>query len=237
MKRATQAPIRTDTDSPVADWREVHPAYGAIGFSRISGHRTLFESKIDNHGYIELTISTAELSGDAYSRHLFPRGALIKVAMTDAQFVAMITRGNGNDVPCTITYVQGEVIPEIAAGPRGREQLSLRTDALAQKLKANVDSSIAKVKTLLEKVPPRLRAEIANELERVSDQLHGNTEYAAERLTNHTENMVVQAEMEIQSTITAAITRLGMADMKQLAAAMAADPATVQRLLGRDSNE
>jgi len=94
-----------------------HPSYGMIGYSRVScsGKNVFFGSDLPVENYIEINIHAAELNRDL-SRdwyHADHGKKLISVKLTSNQFAELLTGGNmGDGVPCTVTEVMGENIPQ-----------------------------------------------------------------------------------------------------------------------------
>jgi hypothetical protein len=110
---------------------EIHPSFGLVSISRVSGSRRLFESPFEHQHYITLSISRADRSRtDLHYNHIMPCGEIVEVAMSEVQFAQMVTSLNmGVGTPCTISHLDGEMVkepePDSQNWPRWR--LSLRS--------------------------------------------------------------------------------------------------------------
>ena len=95
--------------------KEKHPAYGMVGFYRVSGNPgRLFGSSLKNHeSYIALRIGTGErIHSNGWDRYYGSlRGEHVEVMLSSAQFAELLTSMNvGNGVPCTIAYLGGKKV-------------------------------------------------------------------------------------------------------------------------------
>lgn len=96
---------------------ETHPAYGVVGFSRISGDPgKLFGSAIPQHGhFVALRIKKAARKHDLGMDWIHGKCEdLIEVYLSAAQFSELLTTMNiGDGVPCTITRFNGDFIEKM----------------------------------------------------------------------------------------------------------------------------
>ena len=88
-----------------------HPSYGMIKLSRVSSNPGihLYDSPVKHQGYLELSICEGHFDWDLSQKWMHDGPELIRVALSEAQFAAFITRPNlGSGVPCTLTRVKGD---------------------------------------------------------------------------------------------------------------------------------
>lgn len=239
MKRESEVPLRTATeDNRMTEWQETHPAYGAIGVSRVSGGIHLHGSSLQHNGFIELTVSRAVRRGDAYHEHLYPRETLIKVRMTDVQFVALVSRQNGPDIPCTLSVVRtGDIehLPEIAPQPKPAEVLENISREVHERLNRQARERADMIRQLAASLPKGKRETLEKELDLMMEHLTANANYAMEVMTKRKDRLVMESQVEIEATVSAAVNKLGLHTVEQLGAVLAADPAQAFKLLGHDS--
>ena len=74
--------------------RTEHPSFGFLRASRVSGHATLFDSAIQHHHYVEVTVGTAMQEWRHGETHVYGKDELLKLAMSEAQFATFITSMN-----------------------------------------------------------------------------------------------------------------------------------------------
>ena len=107
--------------------REVfkHPAFGMIGFSRVSGREnTLFGSSIKHNDRIVMQLKHGTQDRHLHEDCYYGHGLITEVEMSYSQFAECISTLNvGDGVPCTIRFTEkdGE-IPYIKENKSKREQ-------------------------------------------------------------------------------------------------------------------
>jgi hypothetical protein len=113
---ATPVDITFD-DSSTGGERHAHPSFGLIGVSRVTSNGTrMFGSAIDHSSFIEVTVAHAELiRSPGYDRYVRKGIPLVRLRMSAAQYAELLTTMNcGDGVPCTLTRLGNEMIPEAA---------------------------------------------------------------------------------------------------------------------------
>lgn len=222
MKRETEQPKIEIIHGNIGGRNFTHPSYGMIHASRIQGTRSLFGSNINQHGFVRVTIEQGEmrrddqLAHDWYSGH----GRLIEIDMSEAQWVAFISRMNmGGGTPCTIESHNGQWMPLLPDADDAAERLGGIVD---DKIKSNV-RTVNKMKSevlgLLEGLPAGKKAKIASAIEHMAQHLVANHEYAGKVLLDRKEELVTEAKIEINAAIQGALQLLGLDSIQQLAAA------------------
>lgn len=103
-------------DDLMGDATYEHPAWAVVQVSRRSGLVDLFGSALQHQHYVALTIGRADkIVSDNGEERTFGglRGELIEINMSEAQWGQLLSSMNmGGGVPCTLTYVNGERVPE-----------------------------------------------------------------------------------------------------------------------------
>lgn len=205
-----------------------HPAFGLISASRVSGKRELFGSHVGHSGYIKLTIRQAEVSGyNTPHEHVFGRDYVAEVDMSEAQWVALISRMNhGSGVPCTIEFTQklGNVA-EIKHVDKAAERLDKQAESMHDQL-VNRDAMAQEIvrKAIEERVPQKQRAEVLRYLDILVSESKRTTDYYKKVLKEEAEKLTTEARIEIDAMLNGAITNLGLESAQQLGAILAADP-------------
>ncbi len=128
-KTEVNRPYRTE-QAPVDG---LHPAYGVVRLSRISGSASLFGSPLETGQYVRLEICEAEETESHHgTKSIHPRhSSVVTVDMSEAQYASMLTSmGMYSGTPCTITRREGKAVPTIPY-----QSGSARAQEMAQKLK------------------------------------------------------------------------------------------------------
>lgn len=108
MPRPKDVPITLDKTGD-----ETHPSWGTIRIHRCSGSAVLFDSVARHQHFIALSIHRATRKRDLNQDWIHGgMKELIEIQMTESQFARMLSSaGDGGGVPCTLSRVQGELIP------------------------------------------------------------------------------------------------------------------------------
>lgn len=246
---AREAPYRqhthpTVTETPRAGGgtRRVikHPSYATCRVSRVTGHATLFDSNIAHDGYITMSFYEAEKHEDGYSEHVFGHGkALFEVAMTENQFVAIMTRMNiGSGVPVTIQHRQTgplEITPAIASFENSSARLTRMADDIDENVREQQQTRLKALKGLLEGLPKRKAAEIEKLIDLIVNQSMSNMDFGKKQITEHAEKLVTEAKVEIEAHVSGLCTQLGVDSLRKLTQIAAAAHVDAGNLLDHES--
>lgn len=222
-KRRIEQPAKVRTDMHDED-TYTHPAFGTLTACRVSGQINLFGSNIPHNGFMRVELSTASLTtGPLMHDHVHGGHEIIaRVDMSEAQWVAFISRTNvGGGVPCTIDMRQVgplERMPELPDFDGPAQKLAGLIDSKLLKNQAHVKKHAKATRELLDGLPVRKREAIEYQLGLLEQHLMENHEYAGERLINAKEQLVLEAKMEMEATVSAILTRLGLDNIQQLQA-------------------
>jgi hypothetical protein len=217
-----------------------HPSFATCRVSRVSGHANLFDSNIAHDGYITMTFSEAEKHEDPYSEHVYGHNRMfLEVAMTENQFVALVTRMNvGSGVPVTIQHRQTgplEVTPAIGTFEDSAERLGRMADEIDEGVRLQMKERLSKLKGLLEGLPKKKAAEIESLIDLIVNQSMSNMDFGRSQITEHAEKLVTKAKVEISAHVTGLCTQLGVDSLRQLTQAAASVRVAGDNLLQSDS--
>lgn len=216
-----------------------HPSFATCRVSRVSGRANLFDSNIEHDGYITMTFSEAEKHEDQYSGHVYGHGrTILEVAMTENQFVALVTRMNvGSGVPVTIQHRQTgpmEVTPAIGDFENSAERLRRMATEIDEGVRRQMAERIATLKGLLEGMPKKKAAEIESLIDLIVNQSMSNMDFGRNQITEHAEKKITEAMVEIDAHVTGLCTQLGVDSLRQLTQAAASVHVSDNNLLQHD---
>lgn len=187
---------------------EVHPAYGMIRVARIhGGDAVLFDSDIRHDHSVVLSVRRASRSRDLHRDWIHAShklvDELVEVQMSEAQWASLVSSFNTEGVACTIrSTMQEHTVPGLEF--ESRVGLSAtETRNAAKRALASVEEAFAAVEEKPTKANLRtLKFAIAN--------LPSNLKFAADSLTEHTENVVQKARVDIEAMVHSAARAVGI---------------------------
>lgn len=194
-----------------------HPSFANIQFSRISGHSGyLFGSDIQANNYIQLEISEAERIIDLCDEKTFSHGKTIcKVKMSPAQFSELITTLNFSaGTPCTLEEVMGQHIPQV--DPKEVESrktfVNRKLRERLQKFASRLSETQRQAKNLVKKktLSKNDQDELLKAIEFMTTELTSNIPFFAKCFQETMDDVVLDAKVEIDSTIQHMITQSGI---------------------------
>lgn len=215
---------------------DVHESFAVASFNHVSSHPgvELFDSSVRHDRYVTLNISRATRNRSHYSDRISDVGGehLIEVSMSQAQFGALVSSfGKGTGVPVTISRFDKKLVPT-------PENETPRLAVTAQEVSSATSDGIAEVKAKLDKLEAALDPEngrpkigvikgAVSTLSAAIGNLPANMRFAADALTEHSENVVTKAKADIE----AMAVRAAAAEGRELA-----EPTLVGELLAGDDN-
>jgi hypothetical protein len=180
---------------------EEHPSFGVLRLSRITGRRHLFDSSIPHDQWVHLEISRATRKRELHHDWIFgnPR-TLIEVEMSLSQFGAVISSFNhGSGTPVTLDRVGADEMPEAAHESRLASTAQEVKDQAAKSTE-QVRSAVEAVQAAFEaKAGRREMADLIRTLGFTVGNLPSNMKFAADRLTEHAEEVVAKAAADIEA--------------------------------------
>lgn len=182
-----------------------HPAFGMIGFSRISGgENTLFGSSIKHNDRIILKIKHGEQDRYLHEDWYYGHGLITEVEMSYSQFAECITAMNvGDGVPCTIRYTEKDGhIPAIAKNESKREQFRSEFSDTILKAMKQVQEEIEVIQKSLDdkkNLGVKDRKEMISKLQQVKYNIGRNLDFCVEQFDEQMEKATMEAKGEIEA--------------------------------------
>lgn len=222
--RNIEQPTVTNEDGPGqrGERRITHPAFATVRVSRVQSTGIhLFDSNISHDGYIVMSFQGASKFEDGYSERVMGLGQnIFEVAMTENQFVAMVTRMNvGSGVPVTIQHRQTgplEVTPAIGGFENTSERLRRIATEIPAAVREQMDKRINDLKAMLVGLPKKKVEAIEAQLALIVQQSVSNLEYGQTVITEHAEKKITEAKVEIDAHVRGVVTQLGVTSLREL---------------------
>lgn len=182
-----------------------HPAFGMIGFSRVSGgENTLFGSSIKHNDRIVMTLKHGEQDRHLHDDWYYGRGLITEVEMSYSQFAECITAMNvGDGVPCTIRYTEKDGhIPAIVENNSKREQFRNEFSDTILKAMEQVQDQINEIQKSLDdkkSLGVKDRKEMISKLQQVKYNIGSNLDFCVEQFDEQMEKTTLEAKGEIEA--------------------------------------
>ncbi len=200
---------------------ETHPAYGVVGFYRqTGGGRKLFGSHTRPSTTVVLKISKAASYHDLGQDWNMSKGQpIIEITLSPAQFAQLLTTMNvGDGVPCTISRLNNERVPEIPDDTKNE----------TTKIHDSFKESMVKVGERLNTLEQRAESLLAGRLKPTKanlDLLHkevlmtmqdvkSNFPFMLEQFTKSAHKVVTQVKAEVDAFVTHAVQVTGLKAIK-----------------------
>lgn len=224
MARSYENPKVVDDNGPGALGKGViktHPAYGTISANRISGSTDLFASNVQQHGYIAITINEAELHEDTYTENIFPRKEIMRVCLSEAQWVEFVSRmGISRGTGCTIERRQYgptyEMVPGLPPTESALDRIFRGAQGMAEQLDRDTLAAVEKIKELTSTLPKAKQRELGWALEKLVSGTKNTVAFGKDQLTEHAEKLTTAAMVEINAMTRGVLTSLGVQSLNQL---------------------
>lgn len=195
--------VTEESGPPHGNIRFEHPSFGVITLSRYTGGHKHFGSPINTQGGMGITIHSASLrhNVDLGTDDIWPDKPLAEVYLSFTQFAEFITsHGAGEGTPCTIAYMDGEVIQ-----PCEMPTYEERLEANARKSMDDAVQDIAALATEIEQEmsgPGGLTAgrkrEIWGKLRQMIHAIDGKPQWLMRMWREHLDNTMVHARSEFR---------------------------------------
>jgi len=202
-----------------SEW-ERHESYGMLRFSRITGSSSrLFGSSI-NHGFsIEFQLFPGRVNR-SHHENMYSRDGMKPIAvarMSPAQFATLLTSMEASEgVPVTITRVGGKAMeppPFRDENAQTVAEFEERMDEVLGKINSVKDEVI---KILDErKLPKGFKERVLSKIEDIMTEMRYNLPFVGEQFQRTVEKTVIEAKAEVDSFITAAIQKTGIAALRK----------------------
>lgn len=200
-------PIEIEKSEDAGMKREIyrHPAFGMLGFKRVSGgDNVLFGSSIKHNDRIQMEIKHAEQDRTLYDDHYYGRKTIIEIEMSYSQFAECITAMNvGNGVPCTIQYTEKDGrIPAIEENNSKREQFRNEFSDTISKAMEQVQMQINQIQESIDtkkSLGVKDRKEIVSQLRQVKYNIGCNLDFCVSQFDEQMDKSTMEAKGEIEA--------------------------------------
>lgn len=182
-----------------------HPAFGMIGFSRVSGgETTLFGSSIKHNDRIVMKLKHGKQYRDFHEDFYSGRGLITEIEMSYSQFAECISALNvGDGVPCTIRFTEEDgYIPYIKEDNSKREQFRKEFSDKISKAMEQVQDQINKIQESIDSrnnFGIKDRQEIISQLTQVKYNIGSNLDFCVEQFDEQMDKTTLEAKGEIEA--------------------------------------
>lgn len=182
-----------------------HPAFGMIGFSRISGgENTLFGSSIKHNDRIVMRLKHGVQERELHNDWYYGRGLITEVEMSYSQFAECITAMNVKDgVPCTIRFTEKDgYIPYIKENKSKREEFRNEFSDTILKAMEQVQDQINEIQKSLDdkkSLGVKDRKKIISKLQQVKYNIGSNLDFCVEQFDEQMDKTTLEAKGEIEA--------------------------------------
>lgn len=191
------------------DGEESHPAWVLVGASRVSHSPpggVLFDSDLRHQHYVVVRVRRATRKRDLNRDWKYGRETIVEFSMSEAQWASFVSSMNSGDgVPATLVWDATQDNPEVPAMPFApRLQVSMdEVHGAAAAAQAKVEEAFAAYAE--KKNAANLRA-----LEIAIGHMTPNMDFAAQSLSEHAENVVQRARVDIEAFMMQRAQQLGL---------------------------
>lgn len=182
-----------------------HPAFGMIGFLRVSGgENTLFGSSIKHNDRIVMRLKHGTQDRHFHENCYYGHGLITEVEMGYSQFAECISTLNvGDGVPCTIRFTEkdGE-IPYIKENKSKREQFRNEFSDTILKAMEQVQDQINEIQKSLDdkkSLGIKDRKEIISKLQQVKYNIGSNLDFCVKQFDEQMDKTALEAKGEIEA--------------------------------------
>lgn len=182
-----------------------HPAFGMIGFLRVSGgENTLFGSSIKHNDRIVMRLKHGMQDRHFHEDCYYGHGLITEVEMSYSQFAECISTLNvGDGVPCTIRFTEkdGE-IPYIKENKSKREQFRNEFSDTILKAMEQVQDQINEIQKSLDdkkSLGIKDRKEIISKLQQVKYNIGSNLDFCVKQFDEQMDKTALEAKGEIEA--------------------------------------
>lgn len=194
-----EAPVEVDEHGV-----ERHPSFGMISAHRVSGTTHLFDSEIEHHQWMVLSIHPADRRRDLNLDWIHADiNTIVEVSMSEAQWAAFVSSTNTTGVPCTITSLPGQpLVPSAPHEPRLRQSADYAVQAAVR-----VFERVTEAMKEVEEHPTKANL---RKLRLLVESMEPNVRYAADTMAEHVENVVQKARADIEAMVVQRAAGLGL---------------------------
>lgn len=182
-----------------------HPAFGMIGFSRITGgDNVLFGSSIKHNDRIQLTIKHGKQDRAPHEDRYYGKKRIVEVEMSYSQFAECISAMNvGDGVPCTIRFTEKNGhIPAIEENNSKREQFRNEFSGVIEKAMEQIQNQINQIQESIDTKKTlgiKDRKEIVSQLQHVKYNIGANLDFCVSQFDEQMDKSTMEAKGEIEA--------------------------------------
>lgn len=182
-----------------------HPAFGMIGFRRITGgDNVLFGSSIKHNDRIQLTIKHGEQDRTLHEDRYYGKKRIVEVEMSYSQFAECISAMNvGDGVPCTIRFTEKDGhIPAIEENNSKREQFRNEFSGVIEKAMEQIQNQINQIQESIDTKKTlgiKDRKEIVSQLQHVKYNIGANLDFCVSQFDEQMDKSTMEAKGEIEA--------------------------------------
>ena len=182
-----------------------HPAFGMIGFSRVSGgENILFGSNIKHNNKIVMRLKHGDQDRYLHEDRYYGHGLIAEVEMSYSQFAECITAMNvGSGVPCTIRYTEkDQYIPAIAENNSKEERFRNEFSDTILKAMDQVQDQINEIQKSLDdkkSLGVKDRKEMISKLQQVKNNIGVNLDFCVGQFDEQMDKTTLEAKGEIEA--------------------------------------
>ena len=202
--------------------RETHPAFGVVRFGRSQGNPgKLFGSHLNDHaGVITMSVKRAERNHHLSRDWIHGTEEVVELEMSFVQFATAMTSMNmGEGVPCTLRYIQREMVPGIPDDlETEQEKVAAGFEQDAREFGGKVAERFKEIETILDKpgnIGKRDREAIRGVMAMVIQDVNSNMPFVLQSFVESTEKVASAAKAEVEGFLTGVLHRAGLDGLKE----------------------
>ena len=192
---------------------EHHPCYGIIRASRVSGNSYLFGSSILHHNYINITISKAHKYRDLHHDRYSSDEEVVSVNLSNVQFADLVANMNCyNGTPCTFDHIDRVMMPECPNTDK-KSEYKAEVGKVLNGIAAGCDDLVRSCNDILNnsKMKKSDQVVLKDKINSLVSAINSHLPFINDSMTDSFEEVIIHAKGEIDSAITSAIHRAGVA--------------------------
>lgn len=188
---------------------ESHPAWVLVGASRVSASNpgaVLFDSDIRHQHYVTVRVKRATRKRDLNRDWKHGRQQIVEFAMSEAQWASFVSSMNSGDgVPATLEWDATQDDPQVPGMPYApRLQVSM------DEVHGAAAEAQKKVQDAFAAYAEKKNAANLRSLEIAISHMTPNMDFAAKSLSEHAENVVQRAQVDIEAFVMSKARQLGL---------------------------
>ena len=202
----------------VMDNEYEHESYGMIRFARVSGLANFYGSELTQNNYVSLSIKTSYLQESLSMKLPFPDKEILRVRMSNDQFVDLITNMNTTGVPCTLERVGNSKMEQIPL----QDSLKTRTEKMLenqlQQFNNKVNSYASQVNDILEKrtINKSDRKVLSDAMNKITQEINNNLSFYMRCFEEKMGDVVKEGKRAVEGHLNQTINEMGLQKLHEL---------------------